>query len=111
MGFFSWKTSDTQESVANECSSRDTFKVKMLDNHGNEWLEDSYGGYGVFGGKDYYDLLAQMNGHSADRGVGIDLYFGDDPCLEPKIVRQECADAWHNLPVSEHCPDQGFFYD
>jgi len=52
MGFFSWYTQDTGESIANNYSSRPTFTVFMVDDKGNKWREDDYEGYGVFGGKD-----------------------------------------------------------
>ena len=56
----------------------------MYDNEGNSWYEDRYEGYGEFGGMDYYELLAKMNGYSEEdlekgqemRGIGIDLAFG-----------------------------------
>jgi len=41
MGFFSWNTMDTDESIANEHSNRKTFRVQMMDNKGNVWTEDS----------------------------------------------------------------------
>jgi hypothetical protein len=53
MGFFSWMTQDTDKSIANNYSGRDTFPVDMIDDKGNVYHEDSYEGYGVFGGKDY----------------------------------------------------------
>ena len=34
----------------------------MTDDKGNRWEESNYDGYGVFGGKDYYALLDEMNG-------------------------------------------------
>ena len=43
MGFFSWKTSDTGESIPNRyCETKKTFPVKMLDDQGNEWIEPNY---------------------------------------------------------------------
>ena len=59
MGFFSWKTNDTERSIANKYSNRSTFTVYMRDNEGNVWVEENYEGYGEFGGKDYYELLAE----------------------------------------------------
>ena len=83
MGFFSWKTQDTNKSIANVHSGRSVVRVTMTDNKGNKWVEDSYEGYGVFGGKDYYQLLAEMNSPEnctgdidADRSIGIRLEFG-----------------------------------
>lgn len=83
MGFFSWKTQDTDRSIANTYSSRMTFEVTMTDNKGNKWTESAYDGYGEFDGKDFYQLVAEMsrpdecNGDvDHDRLIGIRLFFG-----------------------------------
>ena len=69
MGFFSWKTQDSGKSIANVHTGR-AFTVYMKDNKGNVWKEESYGGYGDFGGKDFYVLLAEMNGlKTRDEGL------------------------------------------
>ena len=114
MGFFSWNTQDTHESIANSASSRPTFTVYMFDDKGNKWREDNYAGYGEFGGKDYYELLAEMNGLDSDRQFGIDLAFKDSPCGEnPECKFPNLAEdpnwVWRSGPV-DSCPAQGFFY-
>ena len=116
MGFFSWKTQDTDVSIANQYSTRSTFRVQMLDDKGNVWTEDNYDGYGEFGGKDYYELLAEMNGLDSDRMLGIDLAFKDSPngnnaeVKFPNLV--EMAEGWQYDPIGpEGCNEQGFFYD
>ena len=88
MGFFSWWTQDTNLSIANRHSSQSTFPVTMLDDKGNAYTELDYDGYGVFGGKDYYELLFEMNREVADkyqhyvpsheepRIMGISLFYG-----------------------------------
>jgi hypothetical protein len=58
----------------------------MHDDKGNKWLEKRYEGYGVFGGKDYYELLDQMNGGSGDRSEGIRLAFDDAAVSAGKIL-------------------------
>jgi hypothetical protein len=79
MGFFSWKTSDTNRSIANQYSGRETFVVHMILEDGRVFTEEEYEGYGVFGGKDIYELIAEMNGLCLDgdtdqkRGAAIDL--------------------------------------
>ncbi len=85
MGFFSWKTQDTDRSIANIYSSRMTFEVTMTDNNGNKWTESAYNGYGLFDEKDFYQLFAEMNKPDKcngdvnhDRVIGIDLFFGID---------------------------------
>ena len=90
-GQFSWMTQDTEQQIGSE--KENTIDVYMFDNTGKYWFEKAYDGYGEFGGKDYYDLVAEMNGYTADdaeefggtfkdfRGIGIKLAFGE---LEPK---------------------------
>ena len=128
MGFFSWNTMDTDKSIANEHSNRKTFRVQMMDNKGNVWTEDNYEGYGRFGGKDYYELLAEMNGFTSDktgdeyideaRGFGIDLAFsknngsgvGTEGVYYPNLVEQ--AKGWrYEMGGPDSCDYQGYFYD
>lgn len=81
-GQFSWMTHDTGKQIGSE--RQNTIDVWMYDNEGNSWYEDRYEGYGEFGGMDYYELLAKMNGYSEEdlekgqemRKIGIDLAFG-----------------------------------
>jgi len=64
MGFFSFKTSDTKRTIYNDSSRRgpSPSPVYMITEDGRSWREDSYGGYGGFGGKDIFELIAEMNG-------------------------------------------------
>jgi hypothetical protein len=85
-GQFSWFTQDSGEQIGSE--RENTIDVWMYDNQGNVWYEKRYEGYGEFGGMDYYELVATMNGYSDEdledykgtfkelRGIGIDLAFG-----------------------------------
>jgi hypothetical protein len=127
MGFFSWNTQDTDKSIANQYSNRKTFRVQMMDNKGNVWTEDDYEGYGRFGGKDYYELLAEMNGFTSDktgesytdeaRGFGIDVAFKDngsgvatEGVYYPNLI--EKADGWvYEMGGPDTCDYQGYFYD
>jgi hypothetical protein len=127
MGFFSWNTQDTDKSIANQYSNRKTFRVQMMDNKGNVWTEDDYEGYGRFGSKDYYELLAEMNGFASDktgdeytdeaRGFGITLAFegnGSGVATEgvyyPNLI--EKADGWvYEMGGPDSCDYQGYFYD
>ena len=127
MGFFSWKTQDTDRSIANNYSTRKTFTVVMIDNKGNKWVEQSYEGYGIFGGKDYYELLAEMNGLTCEyegekytdvmRSKGIDLAFskgdgsgvGTEGVYYPNLI--ELADGWvYEMMGPDSCENQGYFY-
>lgn len=133
MGFFSWKTQDTDRSIPSQYSNRKTFRVQMLDNKGNVWTEDNYEGYGNFGGKDFYELLAEMNGFVSQkgltyevdgeaytdeaRGFGINLAFKDNGSgiatkgvLYPNLIEQ--ASGWfYNESGPDNCEFQGYFYD
>jgi hypothetical protein len=127
MGFFSWNTQDTDRSIANRWSEYSTFKVDMMDDKGNVWTEKQYDGYGVFGGKDYYELLAEMNGVSSKlegkeytefmRDKGIDIAFkgngsgvGTKGVKYPNLV--QFADDWtYDKQGPGTCEYQGFFYD
>jgi len=83
-GQFSWFTQDTDQQIGSEDENTLPF-VYMHDDKGNKWLEKRYEGYGVFGGKDYYELLDQMNGGSGDRSEGIRLAFDDAAVAAGKI--------------------------
>ena len=90
-GQFSWMTQDTGQQIGSEDENR--IPVYMFDNKGNYYYENRYDGYGDFGGKDYYELLAQMNGYAkGDRMDGIDMAFGKmktpngGPVLFPALV-------------------------
>lgn len=80
-GQFSWITQDTDQQIGSERANM--IDVWMYDNEGNSWYEKRYEGYGEFGGMDYYELLAKMNGYSEEdlkkgqemRDLGIDLAF------------------------------------
>ena len=65
MGFFSWKTSDTNKSISNAYSKRGALPVYVLCPDGTTIYEDEYEGYGVFGGYDIFDLVAEWNKNSA----------------------------------------------
>lgn len=118
-GLFSWYTQDTNTQIGSEPGNRIT--VYMFDNKGNVWKESSYKGYGVFGGKDYYELVAEMNGYTEGtedelRQIGIDLSFNglktkneDGITLYPALVTDEHYDI-NNHEFSTEAdldPDQG----
>ena len=83
-GQFSWMTHDTGEQIGSERQNMIT--VFMYDNKGNKWKESRYDGYGEFGGKDYYELLDQMNGGEGDRQAGIDLAFNDKKVKAEEVL-------------------------
>ena len=109
MGYFSWMTKGTGESIANRSSGRPTFEVFMVLPDGTTYKETNYDGYGRFGGKDYYEALSEINGGPSDRSHGIDLFYDDKAKLFPQLVRDP-AEATDFTTPNESCPDQGFFY-
>lgn len=128
MGFFSWFTQDTNKSISNIHSTRERFTVYMHDNRGNKWEETGYDGYGVFGCKDYYELVAEMNPKKtkeifAKRGkeyelrcVGIDLAYDDNHntleaghgVIFPNLTEDKEWEWKDEAPPG--CPYQGYFY-
>ena len=120
MGLFSWNTCDTDRSIACEGSDRSTFTVHMITPDGRVFTEENYEGYGEFGGKDFYELLAELNGVS-DREDGIDMCFlnngtGDNTpgVIYPKLVenlRGDVKSLYVSLPNPKSCEFQGFFYE
>lgn len=113
MGFFSWNTQDTDRSIANKYSNRKPFTVYMHDDKGNVWKEDDYEGYGKFGGKDFYELVSEMNGGDSDRHAGIDMAFVNhmpNPNIKyPNLT--ETPDWTWIYEEPENCEYQGYFYD
>ncbi len=113
MGFFSWKTNDSNRSIPNSSSDRFTFTVYMRDNKGNVWIEEDYDGYGRFGGKDYYELLAEMNGLESDRDAGINIQYNSKRAdiIYPALFEDaECEWEWWEGVAPEDCEAQGYFY-
>lgn len=80
MGFFSWKTADTEESIGNVHSgndhSREHGPVYLLSPDGNHIREDGYEGYGVFGGVDAFVWVALTNLPEASSYVIDDVLGG-----------------------------------
>lgn len=57
MGSFSWYASDTNRAIRSD----EPFPVYVLRPDGEPLLEVEYEGYGVFGGQDIYELVADWN--------------------------------------------------
>ena len=101
MGFFSWKTSDTKQSIPNVASGRHTRPVYLLQPNGKAPIEErEYEGHGRFGDVDAYVWLAKENAEAiglslagkseeAIRLIGISLSVGD--CYKDT----ETGDIWH----------------
>ena len=134
MGFFSWKTSDTKQSICNRYSNRKTFPVYLVTPNNEYILEENYEGYGVFGGQDVFVLLAQWNAperctgnFDEDRWLGIRLnnrqeYIKSEAGKNDALVAsldlgyplkftRDPNIKYEDLEPAEHCEYQGFFYE
>jgi hypothetical protein len=109
MGFFSWKCAKSGESIANKFSEKPLSQRQCYLVTPTETIfEEDYEGYGVFGGKDVYALLGD-----GDRDKGLDDAFGlGNPKFAIKVVLKNHynGETYEDLPESEDCPDQGYFY-
>jgi DNA-binding ferritin-like protein (Dps family) len=122
-GQFSWMTQDTGQQIGSQDGN--TIPVYMFDDKGKYYYENEYDGYGEFGGKDYYELLDQMNGGLGDRSRGIDLAFGKEKTgseiLFPALVTKPDKFNYrtHNFAVEAEtdpnqswlAPEEDDFYD
>ena len=127
-GQFSWMTQDTGQQIGSQDENK--IPVYMFDDKGKYYYENDYDGYGEFGGKDYYDLVAEMNGYTADdaeelggmfnnlRGIGVKLAFGElepkngGPVLFPALVTKPDKFNYksHNFAVeAETDPNQSWY--
>jgi hypothetical protein len=117
MGFFSWITNEG-ESISNSSASRGALPVYMYLPDDTIIYEESYDGYGVFGGLDFYAEVAKLNAPEecigdieADRSLGITLSFDE---TKPKLIVPRFSiyknEKYNKLKDPEVCPDQGYFY-
>lgn len=101
MGFYSWKTADTESSIANIYSDQPIRTVYLLQPGGKAPIEEAaYEGHGVFGGVNAMVWLAKANAESLGIGltsmsegqltdIGISLSVGH--CH----IDSETGDVWH----------------
>lgn len=120
MGFFSWLTCDTNESISNRHSVRGPLTAYALipKEFGGGFLkEENYDGYGVFGGRDIFALVAEWNKPDActgddevDRMLGIDIYYDQNNPIKYGIKIASKPMEYEDAEISDDCPDQGYFY-
>ena len=136
MGYFNWKTSDTKKTIWN-INSRYGAKpspVYLITEDGRHWAENKYDGYGVFGGKDIYVLIAELNGFkpkkeqneedARDWAFNNVFATGDTSFTNmankgfkmPKIVeklpsKEKWVAMWTKLPYPANAENQGYFKD
>lgn len=121
MGFFSFMTQDTNESIPNCHSGRDMGTIYIHDDKGNVEEYDNYDGYGEFNGLSFFFMIDAMNRKrpinpcddiawekAIERGHRL-YYKPRKDTRFPNITRSKDW-TWRNEKPAE-CPDQGFFYD
>jgi len=106
MGMFSWFTSDTNERIVAD----KTKDIYMTGKDGRVFhLEEPYEGYGVFGGKDFYEYLAELNDLPSNRNQGIDLFFSSESIEGPRLFTNKGSiKDWDIYDIPKEDPDQGF---
>lgn len=138
MGQFSWITSDTNERIYNDYGKSTVYLLvpeKYQNEFGEYFAESNYEGYGVFGGRDAYALVAMWNrpedckDENGDwksddecRGLGIEIACYDEqnasleypikitsrpmPYSEAKPSINDTHQGWH-----EDCDDEEYWDD
>ena len=126
MGFASFMTMDTDESIMNEATGNPT-KVKILMVGNRVYMEGvTNDGYLRFGGKDYFEILARDNGYSEKdckdyfedgrdcdfHDIGTDLFYNHQDSVEyPKVVSMDFEGGYLDVPIRipKFCPLQGYW--
>lgn len=113
MGCFSWIAQDTNKPIYIDGCQKPGYEQRtyyMWDNKGNSWKESSYGGYGMFGAKDYYILLAEMNktygedvteDQKREDGISIEFSLNNDGILFPNLTETSIW-TWINKRTVYH---------
>ena len=117
MGCFSWVTQNSDRSIIMNGYGTRRFPSRtayMWDNKGRRWMQPQYEGYGMFGGKDYFVLLAEMNkeyditvSDDIKRNDGINLEYekNNQHILYPNLT--DCKEwTWRNQKPKS-CYNQG----
>jgi hypothetical protein len=121
MGCFSWIAQDTRKPIYMTGYQKPGYEQRtyyMWDNKGNCWKEPSYEGYGMFGGKDYYILLAEMNSvyevnvteeQKRKDGIRIEFSSNHEGILFPNLTESSIW-IWTNKQPASHY-NQGRYED
>lgn len=125
MGHFSFLTQDTNRSCLIYAYSDNSRTYFLRDNLGRIWSESRYRGYGEFGRKEFFLLLAEMNGWDIQhptlsddelRELAMERYDDaadgrrDDAILWPNITEAKDGWTWVNARP-QLCPHQGLEED
>jgi len=103
MVFYNFFTTDTNE------SPYIAFEVSMIDNKGNRWIEHNYDGCGMFGNKDIFVLIAEMNASSirktaTKREEGMRLFLNkNNDTIFPNLIRYYYDKMeWQNVSLQSN---------
>ena len=118
MGFISFLTADTRESIRNVYTGEAKLVYLLQPGLAPSIEERSYEGYGVFGGVDVFVWLATHNLSVEDlrrikgdsetlREIGCQMENSN--CDFPLKFSFDENAVYENLPASEIDPAQGFF--
>lgn len=106
MGFFSWRTSDTDEIIWNSFTGK-CKPVYLYCPDGKVICEPEYEGYGVFGEEDAFELLAEWNKGVRDRKVGI--YLEPEEIKYPLKFSFSPNQKYEDMPGAKNAENQGYF--
>jgi hypothetical protein len=113
MGVFSWIAQDTNMPIYITGYQKPGYEQRiyyMWDNKGNSWKEPDYEGYGMFGGKDYYVLLAEMNkvyaegvtdDQKREEGIAIEFRSNHNGIVFPNLTETSIW-KWKNKKPDMH---------
>mgnify|MGYP000247643865 CR=1 FL=1 len=108
MGYFSFLTADTKKSIRLSDMPRAKSVYMLMPGNQPNVIEESYEGYGIFGGIDCYSWLAEANfpGYS-DRDLGICAFFGEVYKINGKHYAPLFSfwNAFHDKLISELVSD------
>lgn len=107
MGFFSWLTADTKETIANTYTDKHREEgVYLLCPDGSKIHEPFYEGYGIFGEQNAYVLLGRQNSER----LGVTLQTDEEAfslgvSLDCGVVyiHSETTEIWHIFHTGAHC--------
>jgi len=121
MGYFSWIAQDTSKPIYITGYQKPGYEQRpyyMWDDKGNFWKETNYEGYGMFGVKDYYILLAEMNQiydesisdeQKRNDGIRIEFSSNHQGILFPNLTETKIW-TWKNRQPARHL-NQGCYED
>lgn len=120
MGQFSWLDCRTGEQILDDVE-REVYLLVPMQFGGGHIVEHCYDGYGRFGGRDAYALVAQWNcpekcvgDDEVDRRIGIDIACYDEQNAALKFPINVTYDPdvkYEWAPPSPNDPNQGWLVE